>query len=154
MNLSECLSTITHNNITQMIMNRRYSVLKSGSKSNSAGSTAVQEMFASFGEVLGAFNIADFVPLLKPFDPQGLTKQAKELHVKLDNFLDEVIDEHRLRQSTAESTNSNEDFLDEMLAIGQTDQLDQKLSMDSIKAILLVSRPELVKDTSSFSCQI
>lgn len=134
-NLTDCLSTIAQNNISQIIMSKKYCFLRSGSTEVQPGS--VREMIVDFGTTLGAFNIADFVPLLKPFDPQGLTKRAKEVHGRLDKFLDEVIQEHRQRLLTAKSEDYKEDFVDAMLKMGETSQLDQKLSMESIKATLL-----------------
>ncbi|KAF5934117.1 hypothetical protein HYC85_030288 [Camellia sinensis] len=44
--------------------------------------------------LLGAFNIANFVPILAPFDPQGLTRSIKETNKAIDTILEIIITEH------------------------------------------------------------
>ncbi|CAM6100161.1 unnamed protein product [Calypogeia fissa] len=134
-NMSDCFTAMTMNNITQMMMKRRYCVHSSQSKSVLPNPVvkAIREMLA----LVGGFNIADFVPLLKPFDIQGRHKRAKALHSILDKFIEEVIEEHRQRRSIANTENYKEDFVDALLGFGQTKEFEERLSMDSIKAIIL-----------------
>ncbi|CAM6112999.1 unnamed protein product [Calypogeia fissa] len=56
---------------------------------------------------------------------------------KLDKFFDEIIEEHHLKTSMANTANDKEDFLDALLRFGQTEEFDECLSMDSIKALML-----------------
>lgn len=137
--MSQCFTAIATNNICKIIMNKSYCTPTYGSTSfvPEILSTDYREMLSSFNTLLGAINLADFVPLLKPFDPQGLTKRVRELHEKIDLFLEEIIDEHRKRPSTPTEENYKEDFVDALLGIGQTSQLQEKLPMDTMKAIIL-----------------
>ncbi|CAM6128884.1 unnamed protein product [Calypogeia fissa] len=134
-NMSECFSTITMNNITQMMMNRSYCVHSSRSKSVLPNPVlkAIREML----ELMRRFNSADYFPLLKPFDLQGLRKRSKALHSILDKFIEELIEEHRQRRSIASTENYKEDFVDALLGFGQTKEFEERLSMDSVKAIIL-----------------
>lgn len=137
-NLTECFGNITVNNITQMMMNKSYCVpqsLGSDSPPVPEKSTVLPEYIREAFEVLGTFNIADYVPLLKPFDPQGLQRRAKVVHRGLDSFLQAMIDEHRERSSTTDDY--KEDFVDALLGYGQTQEFEQTLSMDMVKAMLL-----------------
>ncbi|CAM6113463.1 unnamed protein product [Calypogeia fissa] len=134
-NMNDCFSAMTMNNVTQMMMNRSYCVQSSQSKSILPNTLlkAIQEMM----ELMGTFNIADYIPLLKPFDLQGLHKRLKVLHSKVDKIIEEIIEEHRQRRSIANIENNKEDFVDALLGFGQTAEFEKRLSMDSIKAVIL-----------------
>ncbi|CAM6093073.1 unnamed protein product [Calypogeia fissa] len=147
-NMTECFSTIALNNITQMMMSESYCCLSSKSALRSTTSKLSGHDLKEMFEVLGAFNIADYVPVLKPFDPQGLQKRAEVVHHKLDKFLEEVIDEHRERRSIANTSNYKEDFVDALLGFGETNEFQERLSMESIKGIM-VDMLAAAGDTSS-----
>ncbi|CAM6092233.1 unnamed protein product [Calypogeia fissa] len=134
-NMSECFSTMTMNNITQMMVNRSYCVHSSQSKS--VLPNPLQKAIRETVELLGGFNISDYIPLLKPFDLQGLHKRSKPLHLILDKFIQEVIEEHRQRRSIANTENYKEDFIDALLGFGETQEFEERLSMDCVKAIIL-----------------
>ncbi len=42
----------------------------------------------------GAFNISDFVPFLKSSDIQGLQHQMNQTQLKVENFLNKIIQNH------------------------------------------------------------
>jgi len=42
-------------------------------------------------KILGVFNISDFIPLLKPFDLQGVIPQLNNIRLKVDQFFDKII---------------------------------------------------------------
>ncbi|CAM6092453.1 unnamed protein product [Calypogeia fissa] len=136
-NIGKCFSTMAMNNITQMIMNRSYCVHSSGSKASALPPNQLLKAVRDMMELLAGFNVSDYIPLLKPFDLQGLHKRSKAVHWILDNFIEEVIEEHRQRRSIANTENYKEDFVDALLKIGQTKEFEERLSMDSVKAILL-----------------
>ncbi|CAM6100636.1 unnamed protein product [Calypogeia fissa] len=135
--IRECLSTMAMNNMTQMIMNRSYCVHSSGSKSSALPPNQLLKAVRDMMELLAAFNVSDYIPLLKPFDLQGLHKRSKAVHWILDKFIEELIEEHRQRRSIANTENYKEDFVDALLKIGQTKEFEERLSMDSVKAVLL-----------------
>ncbi|CAM6092234.1 unnamed protein product [Calypogeia fissa] len=130
--MTECLSIINMNNMTQMMMNQSY-LFPGRALANNSFPIYVKEMF----QLLGTFNLADYVPVLKPFDPQGLRKKAKALHRNLDKLITEIVEEHRQTRLTGNTENHKEDFVDALLRFGETQEFDKRLSMDSIKALVL-----------------
>ncbi|GAU28700.1 hypothetical protein TSUD_216070 [Trifolium subterraneum] len=65
--------------------------------------------------LIGAFNLADYVPWLGVFDLQGLTRACKKVRKSLDEVLEVIITEHE--QATNVDTNRHEDFVDMLLSI-------------------------------------
>ncbi|CAM6129303.1 unnamed protein product [Calypogeia fissa] len=135
--MAECLSTMVMNNITQMMMNRSYNVHGSGSKSSGLPPNPLVEAVQEMTEIVGRFNIADYIPLLRPFDLQRLHKRSKAVHLRLDKFIDEVIEEHRQRRSIDMAENYKDDFVDALLGIGRTKEFAERLSMDAVKGIMV-----------------
>jgi hypothetical protein len=137
-NMTDCFSTITMNNMTQMMFRKRFCSL--GPSPEGPGKytwlpAVMKEMFV----VIGTLNLADYIPVLKPFDPQGLLKQAKVTMKKVDGFLEEIIAERRQMSSSAGSSGLAEDFTDALLSYSQENQYGETLSIDEVKASLFVS---------------
>ncbi|XP_030460102.1 cytochrome P450 CYP736A12-like [Syzygium oleosum] len=86
----------------------------------------------------GAFNLADYVPLLGPFDLQGLARRAKVIHRAIDKVLEGIIKEHE--QDTTGKYKG--DFLDTILSVmdqpmtNAQDKVDM-LDRTNVKAIVL-----------------
>ncbi|KAK1325170.1 Cytochrome P450 84A1 [Acorus calamus] len=66
-----------------------------------------------FSKLFGAFNLADFVPWLRWFDPQGINKRLVEARGSLDQFIDRIIDEHVANPKPEDSLDT--DMVDDML---------------------------------------
>nr|GMC51381.1 cytochrome P450 CYP736A12-like [Ipomoea batatas] len=84
--------------------------------------------------LMGAFNIAEYVPFLKPFDLQGLYKRMKAVRKAMDNVIGEIINKHE-EDARNGNKKGNMDFVDMMLlskALSSADKLDQ----ENIKSIL------------------
>lgn len=64
--------------------------------------------------VSGAFNLADYVPWLRLFDLQGLTRRSKKISKSLDKMLDEMIEEHQLAPP---AQGHLKDFIDILLSL-------------------------------------
>ncbi|KAK1416294.1 hypothetical protein QVD17_32083 [Tagetes erecta] len=94
-------------------------------------------------EATGLFNVADYVPILAPFDLQGLTKRFKSLSKELDEMFEILIDEHEKRNQASESPNRDQmDFIDILLSLKQehsstNDELSYTIDRSNMKAILL-----------------
>ncbi|XP_054818499.1 cytochrome P450 CYP736A12-like [Prosopis cineraria] len=86
----------------------------------------------------GAFNPADYVPSLGPFDILGLAKQLKRNGKELDEMLETIIKEHE--EEPNEQKKQQKDFVDVLLT-SSTDLHDNQQShaidRTNIKAILL-----------------
>nr|GMD49968.1 cytochrome P450 CYP736A12-like [Ipomoea batatas] len=84
----------------------------------------------------GAFNIADFIPILKPFDLQGLNKRIKALGKSIDKLFTEVINE-REQDTKKGIPKSNKNIVDIMLSSQKSpSSSSHKLDFVSIKPLL------------------
>ncbi|KAJ0797680.1 putative geraniol 8-hydroxylase [Helianthus annuus] len=70
-------------------------------------------------EIVGKPNIADYFPILKMFDPQGLLRRANVHGNKILTILDRVIDQ---RLQTISTLTTNNDVLDLLLNLTQKDE--------------------------------
>ncbi|KAK1262315.1 Cytochrome P450 84A1 [Acorus gramineus] len=118
-----------------------------GARSNE-GQEDFIAILQEFSKLFGAFNLADFIPWLKWFDPQGINKRLAAARKSLDRFIDHIIDEHVANPKPEDSPDT--DMVDDMLAYldtskkdGESAQVDDelrsslKLSRDNIKAIIM-----------------
>lgn len=104
----------------------------------------LKDMFWEMLKVIGTPNTADFIPILKPFDPQRLKKRVATVFQRLDAFYEKLIEE-RLKERGGEvkniSKNGRKDLLDVLLDYRSNDKennLDQ-LHRNIIKGMLSVS---------------
>ncbi|KAM7251430.1 hypothetical protein ACFE04_023313 [Oxalis oulophora] len=103
------------------------------------------KIMQEFSKLFGAFNVADFIPALTWFDPQGLNSRLKEARKSLDKFIDHIVDKH-IRNPKKDDEDT--DMVDDLLAFygeGQTKVNESsadlqnaiKLTSDNIKAIIM-----------------
>ncbi|CAM6019275.1 unnamed protein product [Sphagnum balticum] len=83
-------------------------------------------------KILGVFNISDFVPLLKPFDLQGIIPRLNNIRLKVDQFFDKIIENH----SREKSSNRSKDFLDVMFSFVESYGFGKKHGDNVIKAVI------------------
>ncbi|XP_028800171.1 cytochrome P450 CYP736A12-like [Neltuma alba] len=89
--------------------------------------------------LVGAFNIADFLPFLRPFDIQGFTKRLEKNSKEIDEMLETIIKEHEEAQAVLQKR-EHKDIVDILFSCPQDSHDDeQNLVKDrnNIKAILL-----------------
>ncbi|KAM7475369.1 hypothetical protein LguiB_022612 [Lonicera macranthoides] len=87
----------------------------------------------------GTFNLADYVPLLRAFDLQGLTRRMKKTSKAMDKILETIIDEHE--KNANNGAPSDMDFIDIILSLKNKtkkshDELSSTISRTNIKAIV------------------
>ncbi|KAF9625564.1 hypothetical protein IFM89_024337 [Coptis chinensis] len=86
--------------------------------------------------LIGAINIADFIPFMRAFDLQGLTRRMKDANKTMDNFLEKIIDEHE--QGTTGEQEHHKDFIAILLSLMKSDDgYEVKLDRTNIKAIIV-----------------
>ncbi|XP_016514159.2 cytochrome P450 CYP736A12-like, partial [Nicotiana tabacum] len=90
----------------------------------------VQEMV----RLVGAFNIADYVPFLEPFDIQGLNKQLKGTGKAVQKVFDTIINEHE-EDARDGSHKGSKDLVDVMLS-HQNCPKSYSIDRATMKAIL------------------
>lgn len=96
----------------------------------------LREHVNSITRLAGAPNIADFFPLLAPFDPQGL-KRKLTYHLRTLMALIQTLIDQRLQARTAFDYHRNNDSLDTFLDLVQGHDYD--LSIEEIKHLFVVS---------------
>ncbi|KAL6494376.1 hypothetical protein OROGR_031176 [Orobanche gracilis] len=96
---------------------------------NSDSSQEMKDVVCGVMKYVGASNLADYFPVLKYVDPQGISKQLKICFDKLFAVFDRIIDE---KLKSRVHTN---DLLDALIVINQRDEAE--LSRDEIKHLLL-----------------
>ncbi|KAG0628421.1 hypothetical protein M758_1G025500 [Ceratodon purpureus] len=113
------------NNITTTVFGRHYSF---GSSCREA--TALEGMIREGFELLGGFNSADHLPLLRhlPFLP--FASRCRNLTRQVRTFVQPILDEHRRRCRQGDSSVSS--FVDVLLSL----QGDQKLLDDDMISVL------------------
>ncbi|KAF9625556.1 hypothetical protein IFM89_024329 [Coptis chinensis] len=86
--------------------------------------------------LIGAMNITDFIPFMRAFDLQGLTRRMKDANKTMDNFLEKIIDEHE--QGTTGEQEHHKDFIAILLSLMKSDDgYEVKLDRTNIKAIIV-----------------
>ncbi len=86
-------------------------------------------------KILGVSNISDFVPLLKPFDLQGILPQLNNIRLKMDQFFDKIIQNH----SREKKPNHSKYFLDVMFSFVESYGFGKAHGDNVIKALINVS---------------
>ncbi|KAL8094294.1 cytochrome P450 CYP736A12-like [Apium graveolens] len=89
----------------------------------------------------GLFNVTDYLPILGPFDLQGLGRRFKVAFKTIDKILESIIDDHE-----QDARNSNEkpdrDFVDVLLSLQNNtivgyEQLSKSIYRSNVKALIL-----------------
>lgn len=102
---------------------------------DSAYSQEFKDVVWSLMEVAGKPNLADFFPVFKPFDPQGLVQKGNVCGKKLMDILDRIIDERS--QLYDGVTPINNDVLDSLLNLTLKD--DKEFSRNDMRHLFFVS---------------
>ncbi|KAF6143059.1 hypothetical protein GIB67_041127 [Kingdonia uniflora] len=121
-------------NLTEMLVNFANKFIcrcALGDKIDTDGPKKLAHLAREASILLGAFSFEDLYPSLGWMDViTGLHGRLKRVSKDLDNYLEQVIEEHI---SSVKHDVDKMDFLDVLLKI----QIDNKLSRENIKAIIL-----------------
>ncbi|KAF8370191.1 hypothetical protein HHK36_031771 [Tetracentron sinense] len=117
------------------------------------GQDEFMAILREFSKLFSSFTIADFIPWLGWIDPQGPNKRLVKVRKSLDGFIDNVIDDHMMKDvkkknsKGADDTDSETDMVDDLLALysedakqSESDDLQGSINLtrDNIKAIIMV----------------
>ncbi|XP_042509246.1 cytochrome P450 71AU50-like [Macadamia integrifolia] len=75
----------------------------------------LKSVLEGYHKLLGAFNLADFIPYIGALDLQGLGRRMKKISRDFDGFLEKIIDEHI--NNPKDSEDNQKDFIDVMLSL-------------------------------------
>ncbi|KAI3495020.1 hypothetical protein L1887_37125 [Cichorium endivia] len=102
---------------------------------DTVSSQEFKEAVMALLNIAGRPNLADFFPILKPFDPQGLIRQGNVYGNKLLTIIDRIIDQRLQSRSSPSSyegvSSKNNDVLDSLL--GLTEKDDSVFSRDDMR---------------------
>ncbi|KAG5038404.1 hypothetical protein JHK86_019244 [Glycine max] len=144
-NIRECCSDSLHVNLTDMcaaITNDVACRVALGKRYRGGGEREFQSLLLEFGELLGAVSIGDYVPWLDWLMSKvsGLFDRAQEVAKHLDQFIDEVIEDHvrngRNGDVDVDSKQQN-DFVDVLLSMEKNNTTGSPIDRTVIKALIL-----------------
>ncbi|KAI3681272.1 hypothetical protein L6452_36062 [Arctium lappa] len=85
----------------------------------------------------GAFNVGEFFPRLKFLNVLlGIKSKWLKIHKDLDKILEEVLEDHKGRQGGG-IERADEDLVDVLLRIKDGEELENPITFDNVKAVLL-----------------
>nr|QJB23808.1 flavonoid 3'-hydroxylase [Centaurea cyanus] len=132
--LGQLLNVCTTNALARVMLGRR--VFGDGSGGGDRKADEFKEMVVEMMVLAGEFNIGDFIPALDWLDLQGVTKKMKNLHLRFDSFLNEILEDHKNGGDII--TSGNVDLLTTLISLkDDADGEGGKLSDIEIKALLL-----------------
>ncbi|CAL5405368.1 unnamed protein product [Camellia sinensis] len=101
-----------------------------------------EEFIEAMDEVLklfGGFSVADMYPSVKLLQVMsGMRRKLEKLHKRVDQILENIVNEHRERKTERESGRGEaEDLVDVLLRVQKGGELEFPLTDDNIKAVIL-----------------
>ena len=118
------------NNVMGTVFGRRYN---NEEFQNSCEVKELREMVREGFELLGAFNLCDYVPWMRfLYDPFSIQERCSALTPRVKRFVKKVLDEHRM--GPYKELCDGSDFVDVLLSL----EGDEKLQDDDMIAVLWV----------------
>ncbi|CAK7338761.1 unnamed protein product [Dovyalis caffra] len=104
---------------------------------NSNLSEEFSDLVVNVMELAGKPNIADYFPILRLVDPQGVRRKMNICFKRLTQIFDSIINERTKGRSSLGASKASHDVLDGLLILAKEN--DTELSYTDIQALLLVS---------------
>ncbi|KAH9783202.1 cytochrome P450 71A24 [Citrus sinensis] len=123
--LSDVLCTLTNDIVCRIALGRKYSDEWEG---GSAGGRKFRKLLGETVELLGTFNVGDYIPWLGYW-----VKRPR----KMDDFLEAVVEEHENKMMSGGVEDDQKDFVDVLLWIQKENMIDFPMERATIKAIIL-----------------
>ncbi|KAJ1699885.1 hypothetical protein LUZ63_008397 [Rhynchospora breviuscula] len=125
-NLSKEIITLTNNEITRM------------AASTAAGSETeeARELVKQVAEIIGSFNLDDFIGICRGMDLQGLGKRMRDVHSRFDRLLEGIMrgKEEKKRQGKQQEV---KDLIDILLEVAADENAEIKLTRENIKGFIM-----------------
>ncbi|KAF4351319.1 cytochrome P450 736A117 [Cannabis sativa] len=133
-NLSELFVRLTNDVVCRVALGRKYD--------EESGGKRFKELLKELGELLGCFNIGDYIPKLSWLSRvSGYDGRMEKVAKEFDEFLESVLHDHmntNNRVTTGENSEEyQKDFVDILLMIQRENLLGFPIDKTSIKAIIL-----------------
>ena len=131
-NLSEVLAKLTNDVVCRVALGKKYGEGEGGRK--------FKELLGEFVELLGVISVGDYIPWLSWVNRvNGLDARAEKVAKQLDDFLEEVIEEHLNFEKKEGHDHVLGDFMDVLFWIQKENVIGFPIDRVSIKALILVS---------------
>ncbi|WCJ36161.1 cytochrome P450 family 71 subfamily A polypeptide 26 [Euphorbia peplus] len=129
-NLSEIFTQLTNDITCTIALGRKYSGTERG--------TSFKDLLREFTELLGGFDVGDFIPWLGWVSSvKGLYRKAEKVAKEMDEFFDRVVDEHVANDINCKGESTSKDFVDVLLWIQRENMAGFTIDRTAIKAIIL-----------------
>ncbi|KAH6812461.1 hypothetical protein C2S51_026223 [Perilla frutescens var. frutescens] len=125
------IGRMTSNVVSRMLMSERFSEDEDEDEDEAVGKL-IQDM----AELLGQFNLSDYIWFCRNLDLQGFRKKLEVVRDRFDLMMERIIDEHQNKRKKY-GGDSVEDLLDILLDIAQDPSSEIKLSRENIKALIM-----------------
>jgi hypothetical protein len=102
---------------------------------------AARDCAKQVAELVGAFNIEDYVALCRGWDLQGLGRRTRDVHSRFDALLEAMIKTKEKERREEPGKAKTKDLLDILMDAAADPAAEVKLTRDNIKAFVLVSTP-------------
>ncbi|KAG6784703.1 hypothetical protein POTOM_010403 [Populus tomentosa] len=117
---------------------------------NSDLSQEFSELVVGVTEQIGKANIADYFPVLRLVDPQGIRRKTNNYFKRLTQIFDSIINE-RTRPSSSVASKASHDVLDALLILAKENNTE--LSSTDIQVLLIIAddlTPEDIDTSETF----
>ncbi|KAK2457539.1 geraniol 8-hydroxylase [Trifolium repens] len=105
-----------------------------------------KDLVTNITKLVGSPNIADFFPLLKVIDPQGVKRQQTKNVAKVLDVFDRLI-RKRLKLRESEDSNTHNDMLDALLNISKENEMMDKNMIEHLAHDLFVAGTDTTTST-------
>nr|GMC55272.1 cytochrome P450 78A5-like [Ipomoea batatas] len=96
----------------------------------------LEELVSEGYELLGTFNWTDHFPVLGWFDFQGVRRRCRDLVGKVNVFVGDIIDDHRVKRSQNQNVAKPDDFSGDFVDVLLDMENENKLSASEMTAVL------------------
>ncbi|KHN26381.1 Cytochrome P450 93A1 [Glycine soja] len=127
------LMTLSNNVVSRMTLSQKTS-------DNDNQAEEMKKLVSDIAELMGKFNVSDFIWYLKPFDLQGFNKKIKETRDRFDVVVDGIIkqrEEERMKNKETGTARQFKDMLDVLLDTHEDKNAEIKLDKKNIKAFIM-----------------
>ena len=149
-NIGETLIAIANNIASRCVIGKSFM--------EEDGRSRIGELSRQMMVLMGAFSVGDFFPGLKWIDfLRGLLGRMNAAFRELDEFLDQLIEEHKAFLESSSSSGSSgtseaKHFMDILLRLKKDSMLDFDLTKNNIKGILAVCSQSILSLFSFCLC--
>lgn len=100
-----------------------------------------REIMEGVASIVGDPNFADYFPILKPFDPQGVKRKAELYFGKMLVIVEDLLNKRQEeRRVNSDASSKKDDMLETLVEILDRENSEYQLSTKHITHLLLVSR--------------